>query len=294
MGRLVRTKVIECGSEYRDVEMYLAPSDVRRRRGPRTGIESTAAKTERNNREAKKTFVRISKANFAGGRYITLTFAKQYRPDTTEEAHKLARDFFEGVYDRCARRDIHVRVVYVVEVGRRGGLHVHALVNEAVPIGQLQRWRWGITCIRSVPANTEDIEKIAGYMVKSPLGKGRHRWYKIGTLSEPVVTADDKQVTPSEFWAMFLDGFREGDVMELVARLFPGHRIVYWEGYFCGQMESPYLSVSLERRPKQQKVHNIIAVPHVDDSTENIGGYTSAFLRLMDPDQREVLLQETV
>ena len=291
MARLVRTKIIECGQEYTDIEMYYAPTDVRRVRGPRTGVESSEFKTERNRREAKKTFVRICKTNLSGGRFLTLTFAKEHRPATVDEAHKIARDYFEGVYDRCARRGIEARAVYVIEWGKKGGLHIHGFVNKEVPLGQLQKWSWGITCIRSVPANAEDIEQVADYMMKAPIGKGRHKWYKIGKLSEPVVTIDDKQVTSSEFTSIYKDGFREGDVLELVERIAPCNRIVHWDGYYCSQMESPYLSVSLEHRQQQNAVNNIDAYK-IDtfkyDDKEKINGYSLAFLRRLDPDQRSL------
>ena len=47
----------QCGPEHMEVEMYYAPSSVRRARGARTGIATSEEKQERNERESVKKLV---------------------------------------------------------------------------------------------------------------------------------------------------------------------------------------------------------------------------------------------
>lgn len=285
--RYVRTKKYQCGPEHMEVEMFYAPSSVRRARGERTGIASSDVKRERNERESVKFLVRLLKANFYSGRdhYITFTFDGPRKPRSFEEVQGICTRYFGNLTDRCKRRGIVARWIYVIEIGDNGRYHVHGFLNKEVPLGQIVRgWIKGFVTPRKVPSDAEQIQGLAEYSLKAPQGK--HGWHRSHNLLRPTVETDDKLVSSSEFSSIAGDDYPEGAVIELMGRLYPDYQVVPgWYGYYCSSMESPYLFVALQRVHRRSR-----------KSIKDYGnpyGISADALRRYDPDQADLMLRET-
>ena len=285
--RYVRTKIYECGQEHMEVEMYYAPSSVRRARGPKTGIATDEVKQMKNEKESVKSLVRLLKSNFSSGQdhYVTFTFDELRKQRTFDEVQKVCKKYFQNLMDRCGRRGIVARWIYVVEIGGKGRYHVHAFVGREVPLSQIVRgWARGFVCSRKVPSDAEAVRQIAEYSLKAPQGK--HGWHRSRNLLRPTVETDDKLVASGEFSAIAGDGFPEGPVVELMGRLFPDFQVVPgWRGYYCSAMESPYLYVALQRVHRQKR-------ESIKDYS-NPYGISADALRRYDPDQADLILRQT-
>ena len=285
--RYVRTKMYECGTEHMEVEMFYAPSSVRRARGPRTGIATDEVKRKQNERASVKKLTRLLKKCFSTGQdhYITFTFDGPRKPRSFEEVQGICARYFGNLTDRCKRRGIVARWIYVIEIGDKGRYHIHAFVGAEVPLGQIVRgWVKGFVRPGKVPADAEGIQQIANYSLKAP--EGKHGWHRSKSIKEPKPDIDDKLVTSSEFSAIAGDGFPEGAVIELMGRLYPDYQVVPgWYGYYCQAMESPYLYVALQRIHRQKR-------ESIKDYS-NPYGISADALRRYDPDQADLVLRET-
>lgn len=279
----------QCGPEHMEVEMYYAPSSVRRARGPKTGIATDEVKQMKNEKESVKSLVRLLKANFSSGQdhYITFTFDGPRKPRTFDEVQEVCKKYFLNLSDRCARRGIVARWIYVIEIGDKGRYHIHAFLGKEVPLGQIVRgWVKGFVRPGRVPSDAEQIKGIAEYSLKAPQGK--HGWHRSRNLLRPTVETDDKLVSSSEFLSIASDDYPEGAVIELMGRLFPNYRIVPgWYGYYCSSMESPYLYVALQR------VHRQEGKRESTKDYSNPYGISADALRRYDPDQADLILRET-
>ena len=286
MERLVRTKIYICGPEHIETESFFAPSSVRRVRGERTGVKTDASKMERNKRESLKLLRRLLKTNFYTGfdYYVVLTFNRENLPVDIDDTYTVCQRYFENLSDRCSRKGIIVKWLFVVEFGSRGRIHIHAFINACVPIGEIRRgWRYGMVLIKNVPNDAEEIELIASYTLKAP--QGRHAWHRSRNLDMPTEETDDKLITPSLFVAMADGGFAIGDVESVMQRIFSGYVVVPgWSGYYSETMQSPYLAVSLQRRNWKKRSQFDYNNPY-DISPE--------LLRRVDCDQRELFMGET-
>lgn len=286
MERLVRTKIYICGPAHIETESFFAPSSVRRVRGERTGVKTDSDKMKRNKTESIKQLRRILKSNFYTGldHYVVLTFNRDNHPADIEDAYKICQCYFGNLADRCTRKNIVVKWLYVIEFGSRGRIHIHAFINAGVPIGQIQRgWRYGMVLIKNVPNDAEAIDLIASYTMKAP--QGRHSWHRSRNLEMPAEETDDKLISPGLFVSMANGGFAIGDVESVMQRIFAGYVVVPgWIGYYSETMQSPYLAVSLQRTNYQMKSQF---------DYNNPFDISPALLRRVDWDQRELFRGET-
>jgi hypothetical protein len=269
--------------------MFFAPSSVRRVRGARTGVATDEAKRNRNEKESVKRLSRLLKTYFSSGKdhYITFSFDRFRKPRTFGDLMAVCTKYFRNLSDRCERKGIVAKWIYVLEVGDNGRYHIHAFIDEGVPLGQIMRgWKRGFVCVKKVPIDAEQIQRLAEYSLKAP--KGKHGWHRSRNMPEPEPDIDDKLVSSGEFSAIAGDGFPEGPVVELMGRLFPDFQVVPgWRGYYCSAMESPYLYVALQR------VHRQEGKRKSTKDYSNPYGISADALRRYDPDQADLILRET-
>lgn len=73
---------------------------------------------------------RIIKANFKeDDLYWTLTFRKEKRPESIEEAKEIWKKLQRKLRDECKRQKMHFKWVVRIEKGSRGAVHIHLIMN---------------------------------------------------------------------------------------------------------------------------------------------------------------------
>lgn len=84
---------------------------------------------EKNQRNREKKMRRLIKANFKENDYwITLTYERGSRPEV-DELQKDLREFIRKVRERYRKADCELKWIARMEIGSRGGPHLHVLLN---------------------------------------------------------------------------------------------------------------------------------------------------------------------
>ena len=88
----IREKKIYCGQDYLEVDIYsISENQLEKRKGKRSKKEKVSIPAQRNlnDKNARRTFNQLAETNFGENDYsVTLTYTKEFLPDTLEEAAK--------------------------------------------------------------------------------------------------------------------------------------------------------------------------------------------------------------
>ena len=262
MDRVVM-KIVICGRDYIEVFAWLRnylDSFSRSATRQRTGDKTNEAQQKYNDRRSSDWCRYLIKTNFSSGRdlFVTLTFRRGESPDTYEGLLYVMKKYLKRV--ECDSAGIVLRWLFVVELTKQGTYHVHLFVNGEVPRNVLrEKWTAGGIHVRTIGQQTVDLDKIAGYVQKSPVGKhGFH--YSKKTLEMPVIEIDEKLMESSLFKSLaYQSQFEHTDVAVVMEQKFPGYRMIIRRdydspygsprpcGWFDEYLRSPYMHVELER-----------------------------------------------
>ena len=103
--------------------------------------------------------------------FVTLTYRKEERPASMEEAKKHFRDFLGRIRRAYKKNGIQMFWIRNIEVGSKGAWHIHLCINRipGVDTGLLLagKWPYGYVDTKYIRAYRE-FHDLATYMTKSP------------------------------------------------------------------------------------------------------------------------------
>ena len=158
-----------------------------------TGEETSEAQKKINQRRAGINLRRLMNNNFKDGDFLIRLDFHEVHPQTSEEMQGLMSNFIRRLKREYQKTEIDLKYIYVKELGKRGGRHIHLMVNQNFP--DLIRKCWGYGGIHIDPLiSNGQYRKIAEYFIKYAakteetegklIGK---RWYASRNLVPPKV-----------------------------------------------------------------------------------------------------------
>ena len=120
-----------------------------------------------NRRKALKELRRLLNANFEDGKdcLVTLTFRPEERPKDRESFLKIMQNYIKRLARRYKQTGYKLKYVYCLEMGPRGAVHAHMVVNwnHALEIHAA----WGLGFVQIEPLYSDgQYSKIAEYFLK--------------------------------------------------------------------------------------------------------------------------------
>ncbi|MCM1192917.1 MAG: hypothetical protein NC123_15585 [Butyrivibrio sp.] len=127
---------------------------------------SSAAQKKVNNRKAEKELRRLMNENFRDGdSLVRLDFNKMHYPAGSREIQKAMSAFFKKLRQIFREQGRELKYIYVKEIGKRGGRHVHIIMSKVDTDMLLECWPFG--GIHLDPLNSDgQYAKIAAYFIK--------------------------------------------------------------------------------------------------------------------------------
>lgn len=131
----------------------------------------TSKKAQQANwRQAEKRLRRLMNANFRDkvDALVTLDFAPGGKPETYEDMKRRMQNFLQRLRRRYKKLGLPCRYIWVGEIGPKGGVHVHMMLNDVDRIGAgnlMEIWGEGATHIDSLWSGGQ-YGKIAAYFLK--------------------------------------------------------------------------------------------------------------------------------
>lgn len=116
---------------------------------------------------------RVLKLNFEkGDLWCTLLYPKGTRKPI-EEVKKDMSKFLRKLRNKYKKRDTELKFVYRIEIGSRGGIHVHMICNNArgeppIDMAIQETWEQGRVHFERFAGQEEDYQRLADYIVKEP------------------------------------------------------------------------------------------------------------------------------
>lgn len=128
--------------------------------------KTSEAQKKVNSRQAAKKLTWIFNENFDGtSLYVTWSFAKENRPAGKEELRKIVDKLLRDIRKIFKEAGDVAKYVWVAEVGERGAVHVHMVLN-AIEIAKLKKcWDKGWIDIKPLD-DSGQYRKLASYFVK--------------------------------------------------------------------------------------------------------------------------------
>lgn len=119
-----------------------------------------------NERQAEKKLRRLINHNFHPGDYhLTLSYKKELRPENKEGLKKDIRRFHNRVRKEYRKRGLPYKYIHVFEIGKRGAMHHHMVVNQ-IDIDILRK-AWDKGRIKVSPLDdTGQYSELASYLIK--------------------------------------------------------------------------------------------------------------------------------
>lgn len=172
------------------------------KRAPREKETSEQA-AQRNERQAIRKLKMLMINNFdLGDWHITLTYAKESRPDG-EGARKILKRFFEKLRRVYRKKGKELKYIMVTE-WESTNLHHHVAINDIAGIGKLFRELWMGGVFFSPLYENQNYDGLAEYFVKetkrafrNPAAPFRQRYTCSRNLKKPEV---EKKVIPASDW----------------------------------------------------------------------------------------------
>lgn len=154
--------------EYKFAGKYGAKGEKRAKRK-----KATPEQIKKQNRRNREKYIRrLIKANFVpDDLWCTLKYPKGARPPLKEVRKDMER-FLKGLRRAYGKRGNPLKYIYRMEIGRRGGIHIHILVNRirgdpGADVLIRKHWKPGRVHYESI-YEQGGYEQLACYIVKEP------------------------------------------------------------------------------------------------------------------------------
>ena len=150
--------------EYKFIGNYGAKGEKRAPKQKRTPED-----IERQNQyQRQKTVRHLIKANFTQGDYwTTLTYPKD-ESRTIQEVAKDISKFLGNMRYQYKKADIPCKYIYRIEIGSRGGIHVHIIMNRIPDLDRMIQKYWIHGKSHNELLDDGTYEQLADYIVKPP------------------------------------------------------------------------------------------------------------------------------
>lgn len=149
--------------------------------------KATPSQIEKQNKWNKKKYIRrLIKLNFEENDYwVTLRYQKGTRKDLIEVESDFAK-FRSRLKYRYSKRGHPLKYIYRIEIGSKGGIHIHILINR-LSDGSTDKiikecWTHGHPYIELLYDNGGGYDQLSDYMVKSP--KNEEGFKQLSLLDE--------------------------------------------------------------------------------------------------------------
>lgn len=172
---MMKHKIYDMGDtrdhEYISTDGGGAPGEKRKKREKPTPEQVMYQNRLNRAREIR----RIIKANLIGGWLITLTWEEDKKPENMEGAKKDVRKFRDRMKKEYQKEGLQFKYIYVIEIGSRGGIHCHMLVNDIKDLHKLvsKHWERGHPNIKALypDGDYRDLARYLSGMPKRKKGK---------------------------------------------------------------------------------------------------------------------------
>ncbi len=173
-----------------------------------------------NLRNKEKRIRRLIKENFReNDLWITLTYKKAERPPDIAEAQKDTKRFFDRVRSRYRKQGRELKWVLHTEIGSRGGIHHHIVMNR-IPDADLiirKAWKKGGAHM-ALMYEEGGFRELASYMAKEPDQENKlkeSRYSRSRNLKVPKPKVKDlvrwsKEPRPKRGYYIEKDSYYEG------------------------------------------------------------------------------------
>ena len=146
--------------------------------------QRTAEEIARNNERIRiRKLQRIILANFRDGRTVHLTYRKDERPETIEEAMKQRKAFLKKMRKACQKAGMEWKFIIVTEKGKRGqALHHHMIIEDVTaPLDLLRTiskaWTHGRVTSTKMEEDEDAFFTLADYLLKKETKTGSGTTY---------------------------------------------------------------------------------------------------------------------
>lgn len=153
--------------EYKWAGNYGAKGEKRRKK-----VKATPEQIKKQNQlNREKNMRRLIKANFCQeDLWVTLKYPAGVRKKVCK-VKKDFRNYLERIRYQYAKREHQLKFIYRMEVGKRGGIHIHMIVprirGEDTDLIVQKAWKCGRVNFQSI-YEYGGYEKLANYIVKQP------------------------------------------------------------------------------------------------------------------------------
>ena len=119
-----------------------------------------------NERQKVRKVWRLIMVNFRPGDWHLILRYKE-KPDP-EEAKENLRRFLSGMRKECKKKGIPFKYIAITEIGKRGGVHHHLVIQNLNGVQDMVRrcWGSGSTFWADLYESEDGFEKLADYLVK--------------------------------------------------------------------------------------------------------------------------------
>ena len=151
--------------EYKYKGNYGAKGEKRNKKQKRTPEDIA----RQNQYQKARTVRHLIKQNFSEGDYwITLTYANQEEGRSIRSIAKDVSNFLSRLRREYKRQEVPCRYIYRIEIGSRGGIHVHMILNRITDLDIILQNKWVHGRVHNELLDNGTYEKLADYIVKPP------------------------------------------------------------------------------------------------------------------------------
>jgi hypothetical protein len=254
----IRTKTIKSG-DYLEIENY----PIWETRKPLTDIRKEKQKESRevqkklNKRNSKKNLIRLINANFTDKDiWETLTYSQDKLPKDEEMANKFIKNYIRRLdYYQRKYTGLPLKYVYTTEIGDKGRVHHHIVLNYFDRDDAEKRWTGGgRTQTRRLQADENGYAGLGSYISKPkksckdpdaifPLDYCK-KYIVSKNLKKPIVSIADKKFTKRQIENII----RNDEVKDYFNKRIKDYRVASFYNYFSELISGVYLYVRMYKR----------------------------------------------
>lgn len=193
--------IIEVVQAGKTIEVMKYYSSRYGKKGIKRGKRQNLTKEEQikvNKRAAEKKLRRLINENFQeGDTHLVLDYRKERRPAGRKQMRADADDFLKEMRKLYKRHGIPFKYIHVMEIGKKGALHHHLVINTPEEISQqaiVRCWKGRGRTHHNPLDDTGQYAKLAAYLIKQSDGMLRDpealqgkRWNSSRNLRKPKV-----------------------------------------------------------------------------------------------------------